>query len=198
MSHPDKNQISKWLHLNTMKDEWRQHSLKTGQLAGKIAENISGIDQEFAEICGSLHDIGKAFSGSGLSHALSGYRFLKEQGFSEEADVCLTHSFPDLDVSHSPKKWDGNTDDLSWIEKYLQNHTLTPVEKLIQLCDALIIGSRFVTLETKMIHLSLKYSLPDGVEKRWKALFRLKKEFEELSGINVYDLINEFSELSKE
>ena len=76
----------------TSNDGWIYHSICVGNTAAKIAQALN-LDIELERTLGYIHDIGKSFKYEHnwvFSHAVYGYKYIKELGYDEEyAGICI-------------------------------------------------------------------------------------------------------------
>lgn len=70
---------------------WINHCLYQGQAAAAIANSL-GLDSDTARKLGILHDIGRKYTHT-LMHTIAGFETLIDEGWKDEAFICLTHSF---------------------------------------------------------------------------------------------------------
>ena len=158
---------------------WITHSLAVGTAAERIAAHIVGMDAERAFVFGVLHDIGRRFGEMGMNHVILGYRFLLEQGDTEAAEICLTHSFPVQEITAVHGGWDLTSEDYAFLDSFLQERTYTKYDRLIQLCDAMATGEGIVAIERRMMDIMLRYGIDETSLPRWRQLFAMKSEFEQ-------------------
>lgn len=166
---------------------WIFHSRNVAILAERIAEK-TGMDDSRAYIFGLLHDIGRQYGPMQARHALEGYRFLMEQGYAEEARICMTHTFQYQNPEAVYDGWDCSEEELDWIRRYLEQITYDDYDRLIQLCDALSLADGYCIAEKKMVSSVLKYGWKDTTEAKWKAILYLKEYFDKKIDGDVYAL----------
>lgn len=166
---------------------WISHSQYVARLAYRIAHQ-AGMDGEKAYILGLLHDIGRRNGQMEARHALEGYLFLSEIGFSEGARICLTHTFQYKDIEAIYDTWDCSEEEKQFIENYLENITYDDYDKLIQLCDALSLSDGYCYAEKKMVSSVMKFGFKETTLRKWKAILELKKYFDEKIKGDVYTL----------
>ena len=70
---------------------WLNHILLEAEVAEILAKK-QGLDTDTAKKLALLHDIGRKFTHTPL-HTIAGFEYLVDQGFYDEAFICLTHSF---------------------------------------------------------------------------------------------------------
>ena len=143
---------------------------------------------------GCLHDIGRREGVTGIRHTLDGYKYLCKKGFMDAARMCLTHSFTIKKVTAIFGKWDCSAEELAFLADYLEQTEYTVYDRLIQLCDCLASSTGFWLLEKRMIDVALRYGCTDFAVEKWQGYFRIQKEFEEVVGCSIYDLLPEVKE----
>ncbi len=167
----------------TKDDGWIYHSICVGNSAGKIAKALN-LDEEHAKTLGYIHDIGKSV-GEFCSHVMNGYNYLKELGYDDEyANICLTHSYLNNDVYCTAG---GVPRDIPFRTEFIKNHEYTIYEKIINLCD-LMCTSVNLTLEKRLVDLMVRRGVHENTVYHIKEAQKLKKEFDDMLGYNVYDL----------
>ena len=173
---------------------WDAHSRYVGQAARAIAEHIPELDPDKAQVLGMLHDIGRRSCGAGNLHIVDGYDFMMKMDCPEVARICLTHSFPYQNVDYCFGSWDGfpgrdGEKEKQRIVELLQEITYDEYDRLIQLCDALALGTGFCLLEKRWIDLIMRYGPNQYMVPRWEATYEIKDELEKRMGISIYDLL---------
>ncbi len=162
---------------------WILHSRCVGISAGKIAESLN-LDKEKAQTLGYIHDIGKSV-GEFKNHVMNGYNYLKELGYDDEyANICLTHSYLNNDVYCTAG---GIPSDIPFRTEFVKNHEFTIYEKIINLCD-LMCTSKNLTLEKRLIDIMVRRGVYENTVYHIKEAQKLKNEFDDMLGFNVYDL----------
>lgn len=169
---------------------WIDHSICVGKTAGKIAAKL-GIDVEKAIACGYIHDIGKG-TAEFENHPMQGYKYLKELGYDDEyANICLTHSYLNNDINCVAAEM--HSKDIRILEEFITNHKYTIYDKLITLCDLMsmqvnvIIEKRLIDIyDRRGVHKNTVYNIRESQ--------KLKKEFDEMLGYNLYRLFPEITE----
>ena len=161
---------------------WIDHSICVGNSAGKIAESL-GLDVDKAKTLGYIHDIGKGI-GEFKEH-VNGYKYIKELGYDDEyANICLTHSYLNNDVNCTAG---GFPKDIPFRTQFVKEHEYTIYEKIINLCDLMCI-EKVMTLEKRLIDLIARKGVHENTVYHIKEAQKLKKEFDEMLGFNVYKL----------
>ena len=154
-----------------------------GNSAGKIAEKLN-LDVEKAKTLGYIHDIGKSL-GEFSGHVMNGYNYIKELVYDDEyANICLTHSYLNNDVFCTAG---GIPTDIPFRTEFIKNHEYTIYEKIINLCD-LMCTTVNMTLEKRLIDIMTRRGVHENTVYHIKEAQRLKKEFDDMLGYNVYNL----------
>lgn len=135
-------------------------------------------------------DIGKSL-GEFSGHVINGYNYLKELGYNDEySNICLTHSYLNNDVYCTagtiPK-------DIPFRTEFIKNHKYTIYEKIINLCD-LMCTSKNLTIEKRLIDIMSRRGVNENTVYHIKETQKLKKQFDEMLGYNVYTLFPEILE----
>lgn len=162
---------------------WIKHSICVGNSAGKIACELN-LDVDKAKCLGYIHDIGKAI-GDFSEHVINGYNYIKELGYDDEyANVCLTHSYLNNDYMCVAG---GVPEDIKFRTEFIKNHEYTIYEKIINLCDLMCTDIN-MTLEKRLIDIMIRRGVHENTVYHIKEAQKLKKEFDDMLGHNVYDL----------
>lgn len=175
---------------NKMEDTgWIDHCICVGNSAGKIAESLK-LDVDKAKTLGYIHDIGKGI-GEFKNHVMNGYKYIKELGYDDEyANICLTHSYLNNDVNCTAG---GFPKDIPFRTEFIKTHEYTIYEKIINLCD-LMCKAKVMTLEKRLIDLIVRKGVYENTVYHIKEAQKLKKEFDEMLGFNVYELFPDILE----
>ena len=168
---------------------WEQHSLSVAENARLIAEQTNCIDPDIAYIMGLLHDIGRGAGVSGIRHIFDGYEFMTEHSEPEIARICLTHSFPVKEIRCFQGKIDCSKQQLTFLQKFLENHSYNDYDRLIQLCDAISLPNGACILEKRLVDVALRHGVTEYSVDKWKAFMQVKKQFDLLCGCNIYTLL---------
>lgn len=168
-------------------DGWIYHSVCVGYTAGKIARALN-LDEDKAKAMGYIHDIGKLISFK--NHIMDGYNYIKQLGYDEEyCAICLTHSYLNNDINCTQ----GEPSDIPFRTKFIKKHEYTIYDKIINLCD-LICTKKVVTMEKRLIDIISRRNPHKNVFYHVKEALKLKAEFDEMLGHNLYDLFPEIKE----
>jgi len=169
---------------------WLGHSQTAARAAEALAK-ASGLDSEQAYIMGLLHDIGRYEGIRGMHHVIAGYELMLKKGHPEIARICLTHSFPlpDTDAYTGPQ--DCSPAELHFLKESLNQIELNEYDRLIQLCDALAMPNGISTIEERLFEGNLRHGFNAYTQRKWQAFLDLKKEFDALCGMNIYQLFRD-------
>ena len=169
---------------NKMEDtRWIDHSICVGNSAGKIAESL-GLDVDKAKTLGYIHDIGKGI-GERKEHVMNGYKYIKKLGYDDEyANICLTHSYLNNDINCTAG---GFPKDIPFRTEFVKTHEYTIYEKIINLCDLMCTNVN-LTLEKRLADIMIRRGVHENTVYHIKEAQKLKKEFDEMLGFNVYKL----------
>ena len=179
-------------------DRWIEHCLCVRDSAGKIAKALNekgyNVDIDKTITLGYLHDIGK-YNGKDHGHAMSGYEYLKEQGYDDDyCNVCLTHSYLNNDITCTAGGIP-NPNDNPFLTDFIKNHEYTLEEKIINLCDLMCPhGGKVFTVDKRLIDLILRKGAYSNTQYHVKETYNLKKYFDDLLGYNLYDLFPEIKD----
>ncbi len=167
----------------TATDGWINHSICVGNSAGKIAAELN-IDVDKAKSLGYIHDIGKLV-GDFNNHVINGYNYIKELGYDEEyANVCLTHAYLNNDYKCTGG---GIPKNIPFRTQFIKCHEYTIYEKIIILCD-LMCTSVNLTLEKRLADIMIRRGVHENTVYHITEAQKLKKEFDDMLGHNIYDL----------
>lgn len=168
---------------------WVQHCRFAGQAAFIFASRIEGLDPQTAYAFGCLHDIGRRAGKFDLLHIYHGYHFMMDEGYSDVARICLTHSFINQDVRQAENNWDGSPDELDWVVDYLADLEYNDYDRLIQLCDAVSIDTGYWLIEKRLVDVGIRRGVNEYSPLRWQKLLKIRAYFEEKLGCSVYSLL---------
>jgi len=168
---------------------WAAHSRYVARAARNIAELHPNLDAEAAYTLGLLHDIGRQEGVTDLRHILDGYTFLERLSYSGAARVCLTHSYPLKDIKAGSGNWDGSSEELAFVEAFLNGLEYDDYDRLLQLCDALAWPSGFVLIEKRLVEVALRYGIDIMTVEKWRAFLSLQAHFEKAIGRSIYSVL---------
>jgi len=83
---------------------WVEH-VRSAAAAGQKIAAACGLNEEKAYSVILTHDIGRRFGRMGMRHVYLGWQYMTELGADENAQICLSHSFPDKDMENGFGDW---------------------------------------------------------------------------------------------
>jgi len=179
-----------WAHEHNP-GHWVDHSKTTARAAQTIALQC-GMDDNTAYILGLLHDIGRYEGKTGLRHIYAGYNLMNDKGYSHNARICLTHSFPRKDIKSFYGINDCTKDETKEIKTQLKRYKYDDYDRLIQLCDAISFPQGVGILEVRFVNVVRRYNiLNKRILKKWNATFEIKTYFDHKCAMNIYRLFHE-------
>lgn len=176
---------------------WFEHSLHVAHATENIIIELIKkgykLDADIAYNAALLHDIGryKGFTKSVL-HSYDGYMYMNDLGYTGNAVICVTHSFPckneHIDIA---AEWSLVPDHMrSRLVEILNEHCNYDLyNKVITLCDALADADGFTTLERRLISVGLRHGTTSHTSLHWKGFYAIKKELEALIGKSIYTVL---------
>lgn len=171
---------------------WKLHSIAVAKAAEKIANAIvanggKSLNPEKAYVFGLLHDIGRRFGYTYLSHVIDGYEYLHNFGYDTAAQICITHSFNLQDINDYIGKKDVTDEQYEKIRMLLNAKEFDDYDRLIQLLDSTCGADGTQNLEERMNDVKSRYGYYP--QSKWDKNFELKSYFEKLMGKNFYEVI---------
>ncbi|MDA1761635.1 HD domain-containing protein [Bacillus cereus] len=176
---------------------WFEHSINvahaTENIIIELIKNGYNLDADIAYNAALLHDIGryKGFTKS-VIHSYDGYMYMNDLGYTGNAVICVTHSFPckneHIDIA---AEWSLVPDHMrSQLVEILNEHCNYDLyNKVITLCDALADAEGFTTLERRLISVGLRHGTTSHTSLHWKGFYTIKKELEALIGKSIYAVL---------
>ncbi|HDR4479127.1 TPA: HD domain-containing protein [Bacillus cereus] len=176
---------------------WFEHSLHVAHATENIIIELIKkgykLDADIAYNAALLHDIGryKGFTKS-VIHSYDGYMYMNDLGYTGNAVICVTHSFPcineHIDIA---AEWSLVPDHMrSRLVEILNEHCNYDLyNKVITLCDALADADGFTTLERRLISVGLRHGTTSHTSLHWKGFYAIKKELEALIGKSIYKVL---------
>ncbi|MBJ3790659.1 HD domain-containing protein [Bacillus sp. OA1] len=176
---------------------WFEHSLHVAHATENIIIELIKkgykLDADIAYNAALLHDIGryKGFTKS-VIHSYDGYMYMNDLGYTGNAVICVTHSFPckneHIDIA---AEWSLVPDHMrSRLVEILNEHCNYDLyNKVITLCDALADAGGFTTLERRLISVGLHHGTTSHTSLHWKGFYAIKKELEALIGKSIYTVL---------
>lgn len=177
--------------LSDDKNKWILHSICVGDTAGIIASAL-GIDADYARALGYIHDIGRKISHP--RHAIEGYHYMVQNGYPEEASICLTHSFinNNIHLVAGGEVEEGKTKD--FIDSYLKQREVSLYDNIIQMCDLLCLPTGVTTLEKRLLDIYTRKGIHSNTLAHYQNAFRLKEKLESMLGCSLYSLFDDLKE----
>ncbi|WP_318581720.1 HD domain-containing protein [Bacillus paranthracis] len=176
---------------------WFEHSINVAQATENIIieliKNGYNLDADIAYNAALLHDIGryKGFTKS-VIHSYDGYMYMNDLGYTGNAVICVTHSFPckneHIDIA---AEWSLVPDHMriQLVEILIEHCNYDLYNKIITLCDALADADGFTTLERRLISVGLRHGTTSHTSLHWKGFYAIKKELEALIGKSIYTVL---------
>lgn len=176
---------------------WFEHSLHVAHATENIIIELIKkgykLDADIAYNAALLHDIGryKGFTKS-VIHSYDGYMYMNDLGYTGNAVICVTHSFPCKNEHiNIAAEWSLVPDHMrSRLVEILNEHCNYDLyNKVITLCDALADADGFTTLERRLISVGLRHGTTSHTSLHWKGFYAIKKELEALIGKSIYTVL---------
>ncbi|HDR4372421.1 TPA: HD domain-containing protein [Bacillus cereus] len=176
---------------------WFEHSLHVAHATENIIIELIKkgykLDADIAYNAALLHDIGryKGFTKS-VIHSYDGYMYMNDLGYTGNAVICVTHSFPCKNEHiNIAAEWSLVPDHMrSRLVEILNEHCNYDLyNKVITLCDALADAGGFTTLERRLISVGLRHGTTSHTSLHWKGFYAIKKELEALIGKSIYTVL---------
>ena len=169
--------------------KWVAHSRNVARVAERIAYKCN-LDAGSAYIYGLLHDIGRRFGVGTIRHGLDGLNYLNEIGLTNEAKICLMHSYPKKDGTVFEGIGDYSDKEREIVRTILNSMEYDEYDRLIQLCDFLALPNGLCPLETRTLDVLTRVSVrTEKFVNNLVARYSLKKHFSRLCGGDIYDII---------
>lgn len=165
---------------------WGDHSRIAARCAEEIAR-VCGMNPEKAYVLGLLHDVGRRFRVRDLGHLYYGWRYMTELGYPAVAKICLSHSFPNQDLSLYIGQIDIPAPEAREAERLLTEMVFDDYDRLIQLCDALASADGVVDVEERMADVKRRYGRYP--QPQWDKNLEYLRYFGEKAGKSVYEIV---------
>ena len=179
-------QLLVWAH-ECNPGPWANHSRVVARAAETISQKC-GLDPQRAYISGLLHDIGRYEGIREMHHIYAGYELLKNKGYEQVAEICLSHSFPLQNIGEYFGKNDCSLEETEVIISFLSNRIYNDYDKLIQLCDAIGMAEGVSLIEVRVMNVIRRHGFTNLSVEKIEAIFDRKACFDKLYGENIYDL----------
>ncbi len=168
---------------------WGDHSRVVAMCAEKIAAACEGMDPEKAYVLGLLHDIGRKFGVKHFGHIYDGYTYMLELGYTDAAQICLTHSFCIKRIEDYIGNVDVTDEQYKIVMDALAEAEYDDYDLLIQLCDAIGAAEGVVPMEERMGDVKRRYG--KFPQDKWDKNIALRYYFEEKIGRDIYEILLE-------
>lgn len=138
--------------------EYVFHTQGVAKLSELFAQKMS-LNEEKAYVLGLLHDHGKRQDErqQDCFHGILGYRDMLSQGYTDVAQICLTHTFVNKDFSNEdysyPDHW------LDECRSLLKPLIYSDYDLIIQYADMFFEGLNCVTPEQRIEGITSRYQL---------------------------------------
>lgn len=176
-----------WAHSQNP-GPWADHCRVVARVTETLAKHC-GLDSHKAYVQGLLHDIGRYEGVRGLHHIYAGYELMNEKGYTQIADICLSHSFPYQDLgAYSGGDYDCTESELSVITSFLSEKVYDDCDKLVQLGDSIGSAQGVCLIDVRLLDVARRHGFNDFTLKKWDSIFALKEYFDKLCNKNIYDL----------
>lgn len=174
--------------LEKFENRWVKHCIYVGIGAGRIATKL-GIDSDYAQALGYVHDIGRKISHP--NHTIAGYKYMISEGYPEEARSCLTHSFIDNNIYYTAGGLPEGQDRFDYMNSFLQSTELTIYDNIVQMCDLFCLETGFTTIERRLLDITVRKGVFDNSQLHLEKTMELRSRLEEMMGCSLYELFPE-------
>mgnify|MGYP005806864853 FL=1 len=168
---------------------WTEHSRFVALACKNIAAQCGDLSSDRAYCFGLLHDIGRYAGVTSEKHLIDGYRFCMERGWEKAAQICISHAFMIQDIKTSIGTFDVSDEEYQFMERFIKNAVYDDYDRLVQLCDALVLPTGFCLLEKRFVDVALRYGTPPVIVERWKKTLEIKDFFEQKINGSIYRLL---------
>ena len=181
--------------LEKPENRWVKHCIFVGAGAYRIAFKL-GVDADYAQAMGYIHDIGRKISHP--NHTIDGYHYMIDNGFSEEARSCLTHSFIDNNIYYTAGGIPEGQDRFDYINAFLLSTDVTIFDNIVQMCDLFCLETGFTTIERRLLDITKRKGAFDNSLLHFEKTMELKDRLEQQMGCCLYDLFPEIDPVALE
>ncbi len=168
---------------------WIDHSRYVAEACKNIASHCQELSAEDAYIYGLLHDIGRYSGVSHNRHLTDGYHYCMERGWEKAAQICISHAYMIKDIKAVTGDFDMSEADYRLMEQLLADMVYDDYDRLVQLCDALVLPTGFCLLEKRFVDVTIRYGIHPSSVDRWIKIYEIKAYFEKQIGCSVYELL---------
>ena len=169
---------------------WMQHSQVSARAASQIAAH-SGLNADTAYVLGLLHDIGRHAGVSAMRHIVDGYVLLADKGYTQAAQICITHSFPLQQFEAYSGVDDCSPEQRDLVKRILQEAVYTEYDLLIQLCDALALPAGVCLMEKRLIDVARRHGINPFTIPKWNKVIEIFNAFQAKMDVPLYSLFPE-------
>jgi len=163
------------------------HTAIVAEMARAIAKAWADVDSQvdanYVETCAWLHDIGRSVD-HGPRHPLEGFLLLDELGHAGYAPTCLSH----YTKGRSRKEMTGESDILDAMWSCCDLETFEPEERIVALADFLAVRDTKGTIKQRHADLVKRYGPSEFLDGSRAAAKRIRREFEERTGLHLYEV----------
>lgn len=167
------------------------HAISVGACASILASACK-LDIMKAGVMGYCHDIGKLISDEKKEktfHGIIGYEFFNNMKEYELAQICLTHSFPNIDFEVEEYKSYG-VENIIKTKELLKKVTINDYDLIVQMADLMVCIHGYSHLKNRMVFIKNKYHIDTKFMRlKYKNAIKLKKQIEQKFNINIYQLL---------
>jgi putative nucleotidyltransferase with HDIG domain len=174
--------------LDKPENKWVKHCIYVGVGAGRIATKL-GLDSDYAQALGYIHDIGRKISHP--NHTIAGYKYMIDEGYPEEARSCLTHSFIDNNIYYTAGGIPEGQDRFLYINSFLNGTEVTIYDNIVQMCDLFCLETGFTTIERRLLDITVRKGVFDNSLLHLEKTMELRTRLEEMMGCSLYELFPE-------
>ncbi|WP_226535927.1 HD domain-containing protein [Fictibacillus halophilus] len=176
---------------------WVNHSINVASATEYILKELNNkghnLNVDLGYNAALVHDIGryKGFTKS-VIHSYDGYNYMSNLGFSGNANICVTHSFPQGNKNiEIAAEWSLVPDYMKHklVEVLNNNQHYDLYNKVITLCDALADSEGFTTLEKRLVSVGLRHGTTTYTSQHWGGYYLIKEEIESLIDQSIYTLL---------
>ena len=129
-----------------------------------------------------------------MKHIYDGYLFMFNNGYKQEAQICITHSFPNQNFHEYSGEDDCTSVERDEIVNILTASQYTDYDSLIQLCDSLALPTGICLMEKRLVDVALRHGTNKYMIEKWKKLFTIFNHFNSKAGGSIYRLFPEVTD----
>lgn len=186
-----KDVISDENDIKKPENKWLLHCIFAGLAAERIAQKLN-LNSDYAKALGIIHDIGRKISHP--KHTIEGYNYMVENGYLEEAKVCLTHSFIDNDIMMTAGGGPNKQHTYEYINNFLIQNPVTIYDNIVQMTDLFCLETGFTTIENRLLDISKRKGIYPNSLDHFNKTIELKERLETMMGCSLYSLFPEIKQ----